>query len=499
MTRNTNFFDQIEDYFFGQLEGESKLEFEAELVKNPELKLELELWTEIRSALKEKEVLNLRNKLENVAKDNKPEVLGNESFELLTDLSEFQEMSEILSPEELINFYDSLPRVHAYHHVATQNENIHHFYKKQNGSVVKEVEDDFNDFDLAGFEGLEEAILEKDILQFRQTLKQVAKSVEPQFSVEEIDNYIHGELSGSELISFERDLRQSRILQDEVKLHADIEMSIQENEIISLRSQISNILQTETSWSVSEENIEDFIDGELEGELLEEFKMELSENSDLMAEIELRRQINASIGEKDIMNLRNELKSVKKSSEAKKLKMLIPEVNSGQIKFLRRGVAVLVILLGLAGVLRNSFVSADRTYESFYESPGWSPERSLTNELSLLQEAQNLYLDGNHKQVVEILSTKAEENKDYPVFGFYLAASLQKLGKLEEAITEYSKVINQGDNQYIEEAEWYRSLCYLGLGNLNEAKKELIAVIDKKGYYKDDAKAVIRRLKYSIK
>jgi len=499
MTRNTNFFDQIEDYCLEQLEGEIKLEFEAELIRNLKLRNELDLWMEIQSAIEEKEILILRNKLENVANQNKHGNSCNESFELIDEFSDIQEISEILSSEELINFYDSLPKVHAYHHVSTTNENIHHFYKKQNDSEVIDIEDDLNDFDLEEFEGLGEAILEKDILQFRQTLKQVAKSVEPQFTVEEIDDYINGELTESDYLDFESDLYHNRSLQDEVKLHQDIELAIQENDIMNLRNQISNILRTETSWNVSEKSIEDFIDGVLEGELLDEFNSELQDNTDLLAEVELRKQINDSISEKDIFDLRKELKDIKESSEVKKVKMIIPETRIGQIKFWRSSVAILVVLLGIAGVLRNGAVSVNNTYDNYYEAPAWSPERSLTTEISLLQQANLAYLNTDDAQVVKILDQLPKLSNENPVIDFYKSASLQNLDKYNDAIAGYTKVINHGDNLFIEEAEWYRSLCYLKLGNQVKAKQELLAVTERKGHFEDDAKAVLRRLKYSLK
>lgn len=502
MTRNTDFFDLIEDYCLGQLEEALMLEFETELKTNPKLRSEMELWMEIQGAIEEKEVLNLRNKLENVAKQNKPVMHCNDSFEIFDDFSEIQEINEILSAEELISFYDSLPKVHAYHHVSKSNENIHQFYKDQNVSKINDADDfsdELNELDFAEFEGIEQAILEKDILQFRQTLKQVAKSVEPQFTVEEIDDFINGELSGSELIDFEKDFYQNRSLRDEVNLHQEIDSAIQEEDIINLRNQISGILQTETSWNVSEKSIEDFIDGVLEGELLKEFKLELHDNTDLMAEVELRRQVNDSIREKDIFDLRRELKAAREASEVKKVKMIIPETRIGQIKFWRSSVAVLIVLIGLAGVLRNSFISVDNTYDNFYNAPAWSPERSLTNEITILQEANMSYLNADYAQVIKIFNQLPESNIPYPVFDFYKAASLQNLDKYEEAITAYTKVIKHGDNLFIEEAEWYRSLCYLKLGNEQTAKAELLAVIDRKGHFENDAKAVLRRLKFSMK
>jgi tetratricopeptide (TPR) repeat protein len=494
MILNKDFFDQIEDYSQDKLDEDIKFEFETELKRNPKLKNELSLWMEIRSAIEEKEVLTLRNKLEQVVKECKPVQASSESFELLKEFSDVQEISEILSSEELINFYDSLPKVHAYHHESTSNENIHQFYKKQNDSEFFDIEENLNDFDLGEFEGLEEAILEKDILHFRQTLKQVAKgSVEPQFSVEEIDDYINGELSGNELHDFENDMFQNRSLKNEVKLYHDIDSAICENDIMNLRGQISNILQTETSWNVSENSIEDFIDGTLEGELLAEFNLELLDNSDLMAEVELRKQINESLSENDILDLRKALFAARENVKVKKVKMLIPESNKvSQIKFWRSGVAILVVLLGLAGVLSNV-----DTYDNFFEAPAWSPERSVSNEESIFRDARIPYMMENYSEAVKIFDQA--ENVDNPVIDFYKAVSLQKLDNYKDAIAGYTKVVNHGDNMFVEEAKWFRSLCYLKLGNYEKAKMELLAVIERKGHFENDAKAIIRRLKYSFK
>ena len=496
MIPKTDFFDKIEDYCIEQLEEDSRLEFEEELKKNPKLRSELDFWIEIKNALLEKEVITLRNKLKNEIPQMKPAISGNELFESFNDFSDIQELTETLSSEELINFYDSLPKVHVYHHELRSNENIHHFYKEQKVLETSDVEDDFDNIELKDFDGLEEAILEKDILHFRQTLKQVAKSVEPKFTIEEIDNYINGELTGSELLDFENDIYQNSSLKDEVALHQNIEKSLMEFDVINLRSQISNILRTETSWNVSEKSIEDFIDGILEGEALAEFKSELNDNTDLIAEVKLRNQINESIAEFEIFNLRKELTAAKESADIKKINMIIPETKSEKWRFLRRSVAVLVILLGIAGVLRNSFVSTENTYEHYFVTPAWSPERSVSNEITLLQKANIAYVNAEYFKVVKILDELSSTGNESAVFDFYKAASFQEMNKYNEAILEYTRVINQGDNLFIEEAEWYRSLCYLKLKNYEKSRTELLAVIERKGHYQNDAKAIMRRLKY---
>lgn len=499
MIPKTNFFEQIEDYCIEQLDEDSKFEFEAELKKNPELRGELDFWMDIKSAILEKEVLTLRNKLKNDIPQIKSAHSGNELFESLSDFSGIAELTEILSSEELINYYDSLPKVHVYHHESRSNENIHQFYKEQKVSEAQNIEEDTDGIELSDFIGLEEAILEKDILHFRQTLKQVAKSVEPQFTVEEIDNYINGELVGDELLDFESDMFQNYSLKDEVELHRNIEMSIKENDVMDLRNQISNILRTETSWNVSEKSIEDFIDGVLEGELLEEFESELNDNTDLIAEVKLRRQINESIAEHDIFNLRKQLTAARESADIKKINMIIPETKSEKLKFWSRSVAVVVILLGLTGVLRNGLVSTENTYEHYFITPAWSPERSVSSEITLMQQANIAYVNADYARVVKILQQLPATSNERAVFDFYKAASLQSMDKYNEAIDEYTNVINQGDNLFVEEAEWYRSLCYLRLKNYEKSRRELLAVIERKGHYENDAKAIIRRLRYSFK
>ncbi len=493
MTPNFDYFEQIEDYCLELLGTDAKLQFETELKLDAELRSEVKLMTEIQSAIAEKDVTTLRNKLKDAASQNKSNNSQNDPFDLLKEFSDIHEMNEELSSEDLINFFDSMPKVHVHQHEMTTNENTHQFYKEQNNAKVNGELDELDDIDFEEFEGIEEAILEKDIISFRQTLTQVSKSMEPQFSVEEIDAFLNDELTEIELADFEKELAGNRDLTEEVELHRELFNAIQENEIIGLRNQVSKIMATETSWNVSGENIEDFIDGELDNALLAEFNAELEENSDLMAEVKLRRQINEIIGEKDIRELRAELKDAKELAETNKVRNLIPITNNKLYKFLRTSVAVIVFLIGVAGVFNSGYLSVNKTYDKFFESPSWSAERSVSVDLTMLQEAQSAFMAEDYQRVVEMKEMATGNN---PVFQFYAGASSQKMDKFKDAIVDYSLVINHGDNLFIEEAEWYRSLCYMKLGNSLQAKQELLAVVNRNGYFKQDAKTVLRRLKF---
>ena len=498
MTPN-NYFEQIEDYCMDRLDDGARVEFESELKLDAELRKEVNLRVGIQKAITELDVISLRNELKNVSSQNKISEPNNESFNLLTDFSGIQEINKELTSEELINFYDSMPKVHVHQHENTLDENIHHFYKDQNGNDLSDEIDDVEEIDFSEFQGLEEAVLEKDIIDLRHNLSLVAKSVDPQFTVEEIDLFLNDELLGKELEEFENEILNNRDLKEEVHLQRELELSIQESEIVSLRRQLSQIIRTETSWNVSEKSIEDFIDGELDGTLLEEFNIELAENSDLKAELKLRRQINEVIGETDVQKLRTALKDAKELAETNKVRKMIPDTQNNLFRLLRTSVAVILVLIGVTGILNSGYLSMDTTYDKFFEAPTWSPERSVTVDLKPLQEAQLAFLDGNYTKVLRLKDMASKTIANSPVFQFYTAASFQKMDNFNDAITEYSDVISHGDNLYIEEAEWFRSLCYLKKGDKKLAKQELLAVIDRNGHYKQDAKAILRRLSFVLK
>ncbi len=496
MTPKVNYFEQIEDYCQHELDNDKKLQFEAELLLDTKLSDEVKLRIEIQSAIEEFDVTSLRNKLRNVDSLYKNSFPPNSSFELLDKLSEINETNRDISYDELMGMFDSMPKVHLHQHETSANENTHRFYKQQEKLEGNGELDFVDDIDLNEFEGLEDAILEKDILDLRHAINQASKSIEPQFSVGQIDAFLNDELTDVERKEFGDELSNNQVLKEEVQLHEELEDAIGEEGIIDLRSRLLQIMKSETSWNVSANNIEDFINGELDDALLEEFNTEFEENSDLAAEVELRRQVNEMVGETDIRELRAELIRAKELAANNKVRNLIPAANNKVYKFLRKSVAVILFVVGVGAIYNSGYLSTDKTYDKYYESPTWSAERSVSTGLTIIQEAQNAFNEGNYKRVVRMNESAPPAMGNNPAFRFYVAASLQNIENYKQAITEYTKVMKHGDNLFIEEAEWYRSLCYMKLGNKQEARRELLAVVNRNGYYMPDAKAILRRLKF---
>ena len=132
MIPKAEFFEWIENYCHEQLNETERKEFEAELKSNIELRDEFKLHQEINLAISEKDIVNLRDKLQTISQEQQSGKINYGAFDLLDEFANIEEISENISPEELINFYDSLPKVHVYQHEMNSNENLHEFYREQN-------------------------------------------------------------------------------------------------------------------------------------------------------------------------------------------------------------------------------------------------------------------------------------------------------------------------------------------------------------------------------
>jgi pentatricopeptide repeat protein len=56
-------------------------------------------------------------------------------------------------------------------------------------------------------------------------------------------------------------------------------------------------------------------------------------------------------------------------------------------------------------------------------------------------------------------------------------------------------VIDDKNNLYIDQAQWYLALCYLNTNETDKAKQLFKLIVKEGGIYKDDAKKIIRGLR----
>lgn len=505
MIRKSNISQYIDRFLSQELTGDELKEFNAERAINPDIQEELELQQEIEEAIQETDVMELRNNLQAIMnqESQKQETLAEDkqySFELSEDVSSFKEFKSPVSISDIISFGQSLPKLHLAQHKVAEKENIHQFYKEQ-FDQSNSADDEFalTPEDEALFNEVQQAIAENDVADLRANLQQIAANMPAhEFSTTEIDQYINQELDSGRLKELEEELAINDGLKQDIEFSLELDQAVGEVDIMDLRASLQNIRETESSTSRKMAEIDQFINQELSEAEQDSFETELSNNPDLAAELELHREIEASLQEQDIMNLREKLGRISKDiiQQKRKERSFIARIPNSRIAVATIA-ASLILLISISSLLsRHKAVNEQELYSEYfrpYEATGIfrSNDSNLDNKLSL---ALHEYNEDNYTKAVSLFQDVLKYDKDNPVGNFYQAMALQELGQYDQAIASYSQVIKAKNNLFIEQAEWYTALCLLQNDNRKKAGKQFQRIADNKGYYSDKASAILRKL-----
>lgn len=234
------------------------------------------------------------------------------------------------------------------------------------------------------------------------------------------------------------------------------------------------------------EKFEKYIKGELEEGDLWEFKKSLEVDASLAEEFLLYKTTYGPHANKK-HQLMNELNDIRQK-----------HTNGKQIRVGWRRVSAiaagLVILVGIGiGLIKMQHDSSNQAlYEQFFvaESASFNV-RSATNSLEQpVLDGMQFYELHNYDAAIEMFE-KAPNN----LMGkLYSGLSMMELGEFEKAATKFEAIIKHNDNLFVDQAEWYQSLCQLRLGNRNNAIESFRKIAEDNGVYKTKAIKILKEL-----
>ncbi len=505
-----NKIELIDKYLSGELTGEALSEFNIQLSYDSELKEELKLQLEIQDAVSETDIQSLRKNLQNIVSQEQEATNENItdcedeffSFELSEDLSSFKEFNQPVSINDLVSMGQSLPKIHLAQHNIASKENIHHFYKEQQAQeAASDDEFTLTPMDEAIFEDVQNALNETDIHDLRANLQQIAASVPAhKRTTQEIDQYINNELSEQQLADFEQEIILSKDLKNDFELHNDIDTAASESDIMNLRASLQSIQQTEASTARKVEEIDQYLNNELNEEALASFEAELESNQDLAAELELFEEIDQAVQETGVMDLRAKLGTIidQVNQEEKQKRSFATKIATSRVAIASIA-ASLILILSITGLINRHSNSSDaQLYSQFYqpyETTGIFRSGDALID-SKLTKALHKFNKQEYRGAINLFSEVLKIDKNNPVSNFYSGISYQETGQVKMALESYQRVILDRDNLFIEQAQWYIGLCYLQTENREKAYKQFKRIAANQGYYQEKASAVLRKIKY---
>lgn len=240
------------------------------------------------------------------------------------------------------------------------------------------------------------------------------------------------------------------------------------------------------------EVIEKYIDGELEGKELLDFEQLLSTNPGIKREYELSMEINNSIAEDDVMDLRETLDYM--YTEEKAVQRIPTVFTKRKFYYAAASAALLIAAGGVATRLLNPSMDSESVFEKYYQPYEVTVTyRSGNTEVDrLLLNALEFYEEKDYDQALVLFEEILQNRKKDMAISLYSGISYMEEEKYQKATTSFNHIISDNDNLFIEQAKWYLSMCYLKTEKTDKAKEVLHQIIDEESYYKEQALKVLK-------
>lgn len=240
--------------------------------------------------------------------------------------------------------------------------------------------------------------------------------------------------------------------------------------------------------------IERYNAGEMSDTEKQWFLKELEGNETLRKEAELRKRTDDILKNQSVMTLRNKLSQIEKNrKEASK-----PGSGSGKKSYIRYAalIAALVLIGTITMLPRKSLSNEDliSKYYRVYEAPAGqrSAQSATDKDFALALEFYNTH----DYDKAAIFFNKVLDNKPNDMQSVLLkGVSNFEEKKYPEAKESFGIVIDNKDNLFVDQAQWYLALCYLQTNETEKAIKLFKTIGDENGIYRNDANKILKSLK----
>jgi len=240
------------------------------------------------------------------------------------------------------------------------------------------------------------------------------------------------------------------------------------------------------------QQIEEYLDGNLIGEELDLFLKMKEQEKEFNKEIDLRLGINQSLRDKGLLELREILDKQRTDFFTKD-----PFYNFRRDLFKTWHLAaasfsLILVVGGLWYILSNKPYSTEKLVSKYYK-PAHPIGQIRSVEISsgdALSEAFSHYKENDFNGALKYF--KSLDNQI--TAKFYSGVCYIELGEFNLAIESFTFVINDKDNLYVEQADWYLGLIYLMNNQRQLALSQFELISNGDSYYATQAEEIIKYL-----
>ncbi|NND63915.1 MAG: hypothetical protein HKN48_12065 [Flavobacteriaceae bacterium] len=246
---------------------------------------------------------------------------------------------------------------------------------------------------------------------------------------------------------------------------------------------------------MSDENtyrFENYLKNEMSSDERDAFEKELGNNPELASDFQNFKNTYQLIQQAGRIELKETLEGFEEE-------MGTLSTNKGVIPlWVKRALPIAAVLIISIGIYQyyfaNTGFTANEIYADYYEVYQ-APSNLRTEGQSQFvkwNEAITFYNDGEFEAAAAAFKNSESEIPEYER-NFYsgMASLAMDNPNLTSAIESFDQVLAT-DNDYNEQALWYKALALLRIGNLKEAKNLLYEILENESYMYQDATEIVQ-------
>jgi len=227
--------------------------------------------------------------------------------------------------------------------------------------------------------------------------------------------------------------------------------------------------------------IEDYLDGELQGDALQAFEQRLNTEPELSKEMQLFREVNTHLKAAHKAYKKKEWKAI--LDESKQPVQKKPAGNRRIIYLISAAAAAALLFFGIFTLFPGASSSNELAQQYWEDSSSFlatSIERGSTDtDSQRLADAFVQYKSSNYENSLQMLSTLDNANDEA---GLLQAACFFQLDNTPKAIEILLPLVNNPQSMAKDEAQWYLALAYLKDQQPVAAQKLLNDIIARKAW-----------------
>ena len=239
--------------------------------------------------------------------------------------------------------------------------------------------------------------------------------------------------------------------------------------------------------------IENYLGGELTETGIQEFASELKANPQLSMEFQLEKDLDMILQEEDILDFKA------KCIESQKEVNLTQRKSTKVIQFARKywyAAASIILIVAISGGLyffNPSGYSSERLFKMYYKS-GETVSVSRSGNVNMV-EALIHFSKKDYQTAADLFDKILKTDPNNIAVMYYSGITNIEIKQYPKAIEMFENIIQDKDNLYIENAEWYLGLTFLVNEQENDAINQFELIANKSDhYYNSQAKSILEKV-----